>query len=41
VRVDKVYTLEQTLIVRVFGQVDPRTVHRIRTLLDELTTPTP
>jgi mRNA interferase MazF len=40
VRVDKLYTLEQTLIVRVFGQVDRRTVQRIRTLLDELTTPT-
>lgn len=36
VRVNKVYTLHQSLVARVFGQVNPRTVARIRTLLGKL-----
>ena len=37
IRVDKLYTLEQTLIVKTFGQVNVRTLNRIRTILRELT----
>lgn len=37
VRVDKIYTLAQSLIVRTFGQVDERTLDRIRVLLGNLT----
>jgi len=37
VRVDKLYTLEQTLIVKTFGRVNIRTLNRIRTILRELT----
>lgn len=37
VRVDKIYTLAQSLIVRTFGQVDERTLGRIRVLLGNLT----
>ena len=37
VRVDKIYTLSQDLIVRTFGKVNVTTVERIRTLLNELT----
>jgi mRNA interferase MazF len=37
VRVDKLYTLEQTLIIKTFGQVNARTLNRIRTILRELT----
>jgi mRNA interferase MazF len=37
VRVDKLYTLEQTLIVKTFGHVNARTLNRIRTFLRELT----
>jgi len=33
VRVDKIYTLSQTLIVRSFGQVNEQTLERIRQLL--------
>ena len=38
VRVDKIYTLAQTLIVRSFGQVNEQTLERIRQLLQQLTT---
>ena len=37
VRVDKLYTLDQTLIVKTFGRVNARTLNRIRTVLRELT----
>jgi mRNA interferase MazF len=37
VRVDKLYTLEQTLIVKTFGRVNMRTMNRIRAILRELT----
>jgi len=37
VRVDKLYTLEQTLIIKTFGQVNTRTLNRIRAILRELT----
>jgi mRNA interferase MazF len=38
VRVDKIYTLSQTLIVRTFGQVNEQILERIRQLLQQLTT---
>lgn len=37
VRVDKIYTLSQSLAVRTFGKVKPATVKRIRTLLNTVT----
>lgn len=37
VRVDKLYTLEQTLIIKTFGQVNTRTLNHIRAVLRELT----
>jgi mRNA interferase MazF len=37
VRVDKIYTLSQTLIARTFGQVNEQTLKRIRQLLQQLT----
>jgi mRNA interferase MazF len=37
VRVDKIYTLSQSLVVRVFGKVKPATVRRIRPLLNNVT----
>lgn len=36
IRVDKIYTLEQTLIARTFGRVNKRTLNRIRVILREL-----
>ncbi len=39
VRVDKIYTLEQRLIVKIFGRVGTRTMSRIRSILHTLTTP--
>ena len=36
VRVDKVYTLSQSLIAAVFGRVDLKTLDRIRQLLTDL-----
>jgi mRNA interferase MazF len=41
VRVDKIYTLHQTLITRTFGRVNIRTLNRIRALLRELTAQKP
>lgn len=35
--VDKIYTLEQSLVVKTFGHVNVRTLSRIRTILRELT----
>ena len=40
VRVDKVYTLDQTLTARIFGQVNQATLERTKQLLQELTTQT-
>lgn len=37
VRVDKLYTVEQTLIVKTFGRVDAHILARIRTMLQTLT----
>lgn len=37
VRVDRIYTLEQSLIVKTFGGVDDRTLSRIREIRHELT----
>lgn len=39
VRVDKLYTLDQTLIVKVFGRVDEATLERIRAMLQDLVSP--
>jgi mRNA interferase MazF len=41
VRVDKVYTLAQSLVVRRFGTVVPAIVVRIRQILDAITAPPP
>ncbi|MCS7081361.1 MAG: type II toxin-antitoxin system PemK/MazF family toxin, partial [Chloracidobacterium sp.] len=40
VRVDKIYTLAQSLAVKTFGRVKPEVIDQIRTLLQSLTTPT-
>jgi mRNA interferase MazF len=37
VRVDKIYTLEQSLIAKTFGRVNDRTLDRLRAALAELT----
>ncbi len=37
VRVDKIYTLSSSLIVKTFGHVNEATLERIRTLLVDLT----
>jgi len=37
VRVDKVYTLSQTIVVKTFGQVKTKVLERIRGVLIELT----
>lgn len=37
VRVDKIYTLAQSLAVREFGKVSPATLRRIRTILATVT----
>ena len=37
IRVDKIYTLDQSLIVRTFGQVNSRILTRIQTTLRRLT----
>jgi len=39
VRVDKIYTLERSLIIKTFGRVNVRTLDRIRAALAELTGP--
>ncbi len=41
VRVDKVYTLDQKLIVKTFGQINQATLGRIQAILHELTTNKP
>ena len=37
IRVDKIYTLSQSIIVKTFGQVNAKTLDRIRKTLKELT----
>lgn len=37
IRVDKIYTLSQSIIVKTFGQVNTKTLERIRQTLKELT----
>jgi mRNA interferase MazF len=39
VRVDKIYTLSQTLAVRRFGRISLTVVERIRSIIDDLTRP--
>jgi mRNA interferase MazF len=41
VRVDKIYTLAQTTVVKRFGRVSPLVVERIRQMLDDLTSQKP
>jgi mRNA interferase MazF len=41
VRVDKIYTLAQSIIVKKFGKMSPRIVQRIRQMLESITQPTP
>ena len=41
VRVDKIYTLAQAIIVKKFGKVAPEVVQRIRQLFDAVTAPGP
>ena len=36
VRVDKIYTLSQTIVVKTFGQINRVTIDRIRDSLQEL-----
>jgi len=37
VRVDKIYTLSQSIVIKKFGQVDTKTFDKIRSLLQSLT----
>jgi mRNA-degrading endonuclease toxin of MazEF toxin-antitoxin module len=39
IRVDKIYTLAQAIVVKKFGKVSSATGHRIRQLLESLTGP--
>jgi mRNA interferase MazF len=39
VRVDKIYTLAQTIIVKTFGKVSPQIVQQIRQLMMSVTVP--
>ena len=39
VRVDKIYTLAQSIILKKFGQESPQVVEQIRRLLDRITLP--
>ena len=41
VRVDKIYTLAQAIIVKKFGKVAPEVVQRFRQLFDAVTAPGP
>ena len=41
VRVDKIYTLAQSIVVKKFGRVSRAIVDRIRSLLDTVTAPKP
>jgi mRNA interferase MazF len=37
VRVDKIYTLSQSIVVKTFGRVNPKVLDRIRSMLRDLT----
>jgi mRNA interferase MazF len=37
IRVDKIYTLSQSIVVKTFGQVNAKTLERIRQTLQDLT----
>lgn len=37
IRVDKIYTLSQTIAIKTFGQVKPQILDRIRSVLKDLT----
>lgn len=39
VRVDKIYTLAQSIVIKKFAKVTPSVVERIRRLIDMVTTP--
>jgi mRNA interferase MazF len=41
VRVDKIYTLAQSIVVKKFGKMSPQVVARIRQVFDTVTAPTP
>jgi mRNA interferase MazF len=41
VRVDKIYTLSKSIVVKTFGQVNSATLDRIRQILQELTAKKP
>ena len=41
VRVDRIYTLSQSIVVKTFGQVNPATLDRIRALLQSLAAKNP
>ena len=41
VRVDKIYTLAQSIVIKTFGRVDESTLIKIRKRLQALTEPTP
>lgn len=41
VRVDKIYTLSQSIVVKTFGRVNETTLERIRRALRDLTAKTP
>jgi mRNA interferase MazF len=38
VRVDKIYTLSQSIVVKTFGRVNAKVLDRIRSMLQDLTT---
>jgi mRNA interferase MazF len=40
VRVDKIYTLSQSIVVKTFGRVDPAVLDRIQSILQSLTSKT-
>jgi len=37
IRVDKIYTLSQSIVVKTFGEVNPKTLERIRQMIKQLT----
>jgi mRNA interferase MazF len=41
VRVDKIYSLADSIVIKKFGKVSPTIVLRIRQLFDSITVPTP
>jgi mRNA interferase MazF len=41
VRVDKIYTLSQSIVIKTFGRVNSSVLDRIRSMLQDLTAETP